>query len=93
MLEEKCDDTRGESAVFAAEHRREVFHWAAARVKALVEETTWQAFWKSSVESMPIAEVARVLGISVGNVYVARSRVMAKLRSEVSRFEDRSAVG
>lgn len=93
MLEEKCDDTRGESAVFALEHRREVFHWAAARVKALVEETTWQAFWKSSVESAPIADVARVLGISVGNVYVARSRVMAKLRSEVSRFDDRSVVG
>jgi RNA polymerase sigma-70 factor (ECF subfamily) len=91
LLEEKCDDTRGESAVFALEHRREVFHWAAARVKLLVEETTWEAFWLSSVESRPIAEVARTLGVSVGTVYVARSRVMAKLRGEVSRFEEASS--
>jgi RNA polymerase sigma factor (sigma-70 family) len=93
MLEQKCDDTCGESAVFALEHRREVFHWAAARVRALVEETTWQAFWQSSVESKPISDVARALGISVGSVYVARSRVMAKLRSEVSRFEETSGLG
>jgi RNA polymerase sigma-70 factor, ECF subfamily len=93
MLEQKCDDTRGESAVFALEERREVFHWAAARVSSVVEATTWQAFWQSSVESRPIAEVARSLGISVGSVYVARSRVMARLRSEVSGFEERSGVG
>jgi RNA polymerase sigma factor (sigma-70 family) len=93
MLEQKCDHTFGESAVFALEQRREVFHWAAARVSSVVEATTWQAFWQSSVESRPIAEVARSLGISVGSVYVARSRVMARLRSEVSGFEERSGAG
>jgi RNA polymerase sigma-70 factor (ECF subfamily) len=93
MLEQQCDDTCGESAVFVLEQRREVFHWAAARVSSTVEASTWQAFWQSSVESRPIAEVARALGMSVGSVYVARSRVMAKLRSEVSRFEERSGLG
>jgi RNA polymerase sigma factor (sigma-70 family) len=93
MLEEKCDDTCGESAVFALEHRRQVFHWAADRVKTTVEATTWQAFWQSSVESRPVVEVARRLGISVGSVYVARSRVMAKLRSEVVRMEESASVG
>jgi RNA polymerase sigma factor (sigma-70 family) len=93
MLEQKCDDTCGESAVFALEERREVFHWAAARVSSVVEPTTWQAFWQTSVESRPIAEVARSLGISVGSVYVARSRVMARIRSEVSGFEERTSAG
>jgi RNA polymerase sigma factor (sigma-70 family) len=93
LLEQKCDDTCGESAVFALEHRREVFRWAAARVMATVDESTWQAFWQSSVESMPIADVARTLGMSVGNVYVARSRMMAKLRGEVSRFDENSGSG
>jgi RNA polymerase sigma factor (sigma-70 family) len=92
LLEQHCDETCGESTVFALEHRREVFHWAAARVKATVEETTWQAFWLSSIESKPIVEVTRTLGISTGSVYVARSRVMAKLRSEVSRFEEGSSL-
>jgi RNA polymerase sigma-70 factor (ECF subfamily) len=93
MLEQQCDETGGESAVFALERRRQVFHWAAERVKATVEDGTWQAFWQTSVESKPVAEVARSLGVSAGRVYVARSRVMAKLRAEVSRFEGGASDG
>ena len=87
MLEQQCDETGGESAVFALEKRRQVFYWAAERVKSTVEEPTWEAFWQTSVESKAVADVARALGMSVGSAYVARSRVMAKLRAEVTRFE------
>ena len=77
------------SGLIDLETRRQVFRWAAARVRATVSESTWQAFWQTGVDDRPVAEVARSLHLSVGSVYVARSRVMAKLREEVQAFDER----
>ncbi len=93
MLNEQCDPKNEMTEQFDLEYRREVFRWAAARVHRTVAEPTWQAFWQTSVECRPVAEVAQALGMSAGSVYVARSRVMAKLRGEVSCFDDRSSDG
>jgi RNA polymerase sigma factor (sigma-70 family) len=90
MLNEQCVAGGEASELFDLELRREAFRWAAARVQPTVTDPTWQAFLLTSVEARPVAEVARSLGMSAGSVYVARSRVMAKLRDEVSRLRDRS---
>lgn len=80
-----------ETDEFVAEYEREVFRWAAARVREEVTEPTWLAFWETTMESRPIAEVANETGMSVGSVYIARSRVMARLRKMVGQYEDRDA--
>jgi RNA polymerase sigma-70 factor (ECF subfamily) len=87
MLQEIPGANGAQSAVFELEYRREVFRWAAAKVETTVTPATWQAFWQTSVENKTVAQVAKALRMTAGSVYIARSRVMAKLRDEASRFE------
>ncbi len=39
------------------------------------------------LDEVPIAEAARQLGISIGAVYIARNRVMSRLRELAQQFE------
>lgn len=81
-------DAGGEdSAFFDLEYRRRLFQVAADQVQTQFEESTWRAFWLSSVEQRPLIEVCEELELSRGAVYVARSRVMAKLRLRVEQLE------
>jgi RNA polymerase sigma-70 factor (ECF subfamily) len=52
------------------------------------EETTRKAFWMVAVEGRLPAEVARELGISTNAVYLAKGRVLARLREEFAGLID-----
>ncbi|MBI1345802.1 sigma-70 family RNA polymerase sigma factor [bacterium] len=69
------------------EYQQEILAWAIQQVRDEFQPTTWQAFWETSVQLRPIAEVARELAISTGAVYMARSRVMARLREKTGHFD------
>ncbi|HEV3204297.1 MAG TPA: sigma-70 family RNA polymerase sigma factor [Gemmataceae bacterium] len=73
-------------AEFAAEFKRRAFRWAAQQVKSEFTDSTWQAFWKTGVENRPIADVAKEIGLSVGAVYIARSRVLSRLKNCVEQL-------
>ncbi len=78
-----------EADQFDLEHERQIFLWAAEKVKGSFSETTWQAFWMTAVLSQPASDTATKLGLTKGAVYIARSRVMAKLKNKVesTRFD------
>ena len=73
--------------------KQQVFAWAARRVRQQVNESTWQAFHRTSVLGETVAVVARELEMREGMVYVARSRVMARLRDAVSMWESKRTSG
>jgi len=64
-----------------------VFHWAAESVKSQFQESTWRAFWLTTVDGESIESTSKLLGISVGAIYVARSRVLARIKSVVADFD------
>jgi len=74
------------SSQFDLEYRREVFRWAAVQVQQQVAETTWSAFWLTHVDGQTVADVAQRLKVSVGTVYVSRSRVMNRLKEVVKQY-------
>ena len=93
LLEQQPGACGEESALFEEEYKRELFGRAASRVRGQFREATWQAFWRTGVDGEEVGEVARSLGISVGAVYVARSRVMARLRREIEQLQGQQGDG
>lgn len=69
------------------EHEREVFQWAAGQVRESTATQTWQAFWLTQVEGLSVQEVAQRLQTRVGNIYVARCRIMARIKDLVSLYD------
>ena len=70
------------------EYRRRIFEVASEKIKGDFHLATWQAFWRTSVDGIAAAEVAAELGVSVGAVYIARSRVLSRLREEVRKLDE-----
>lgn len=90
LLEARPDEDPQAQAEFTREFRRRVFHWAAEQVRHEFTENTWQAFWRTGVDNRSVAAVAEELGLSAGAVYIARTRVLARLRECVERVTEDS---
>lgn len=52
-------------------------------IRAEFEERSWQAFWRVTVEGQRPADVAADLHMTPNAVYVARSRILRRLREEL----------
>lgn len=80
-----------DSEAFDREWRRETLQWAAQQVRDDFQPATWDAFWLTAVEGeSPEAAAART-GKSIGAVYIARTRVMQRIRAKVEELlEDES---
>ena len=82
-IENHAADSNGESREFQMEYERQMFAWAAEQIETQFQSNTWQAFWLTAVKHQPVESVAKQLGMTRGAVYIARSRVMAKLKEQI----------
>jgi RNA polymerase sigma-70 factor (ECF subfamily) len=80
--------TTGTDSDWGEEFNAQVYRAALARVRDHFEEASWRAFELTWVEGRPASEAARTLGVSVDSVYVAKSRVLKRLREEVIALAD-----
>jgi RNA polymerase sigma-70 factor (ECF subfamily) len=70
------------------EHDRYVLRCLLALVEQEFEPITLQAFRRVALEGASGAEAAQELGLSVAAVYVAKSRVLARIRQEAEGLID-----
>jgi RNA polymerase sigma-70 factor (ECF subfamily) len=90
MLEDVRAPSADSTELFLKEYRRELFRWAAERVREQVAERQWMAYWLTSIEGRPIAEVAEELEMSAGSIYIARSRITKRIREIIREHEEQS---
>jgi RNA polymerase sigma-70 factor (ECF subfamily) len=65
------------------EYRQRLVGRALEIMRSEFQPSTWKACWEHAVSGRSAAEVARELGMTVGAVYAARFRVLARLRQEL----------
>ena len=76
----------GLEALWEKEFQEQLFRVAATKIRDSFTPSTWQAFWRTAVEGEEGAKVAADLGLSVGAVYVAKSRVLARLSEQIKQM-------
>jgi RNA polymerase sigma-70 factor (ECF subfamily) len=64
----------------------EAMEIAIARVKARVQEKTWEAFKLLALDEVDGKTIAERLGMSIGSVYVARHNVQKMLAEEIEKI-------
>jgi RNA polymerase sigma-70 factor (ECF subfamily) len=87
LLEELPGTGDSDGTFWQQEYHRCLFRRAAKRIQGEFRSSTWQVFWKTAVEGHPCKQIAESYGMTVGAVYTAKSRVLARLRDEVEQMQ------
>lgn len=83
-LAELEDPDSGLSRLWDQEHDRHVVRQLLERIEGEVTPSTWQAFRRVTLEGRDEGAVAAELGLSVNAVFIAKSRVLQRLRREAT---------
>jgi RNA polymerase sigma factor (sigma-70 family) len=87
LLEQRPLAEHGE-ADWDDEWERRLFAWACEQVRQDTRDATWQAFWRTAVDGQSGKQVAADLGLTVAAVYLARSRVLARLKELIQSMQE-----
>lgn len=90
LLLDIVDQDGRTTELIETEYRRELYLRAASAVRLEFRPESWQAFEMSVTGGVPIEDVARKLGKSMGAIYTARSRIMFRLSEVISELEEKN---
>jgi RNA polymerase sigma-70 factor (ECF subfamily) len=82
MLDQLHDSSSGLSRQWDDEHDRFVTQRLLETLRPDFNEKTWRAFRAVAIEGRPPDEVAQELNLTVNAVFIAKSRVLSRLRQE-----------
>jgi RNA polymerase sigma-70 factor (ECF subfamily) len=82
MLRELEDPESALSRLWDQEHDRYVMHHLLGLIRPCFQPATWRAFERVALDGIPPDQVAEERGVSVNSVFIAKSRVLARLRQE-----------
>ncbi|MCA9057003.1 MAG: sigma-70 family RNA polymerase sigma factor [Planctomycetaceae bacterium] len=88
VLEQMSDANSELSQLWDREHDDHVLQTLLDQIRPTVTEDAWLAFHRVTVLNESPDVVAEDLGISVNAVYIAKSRVMSRLRAEARGLID-----
>ncbi len=86
-LSREPDSRNDHERVWELEYQRQIVYGALPAVEKRVSAAQWNVFQAMVIEDEPPPKVAERLGMSLGSLYVAKSRVLAILREEIQFLE------
>jgi RNA polymerase sigma-70 factor (ECF subfamily) len=81
-------DDDGAAAFEEAEYRQRLVQQALNVMQSDFQPATWRACWEYMILERPAEVVAQELGLTVNAVYLAKSRVLTRLRQELAGLLD-----
>lgn len=88
MFEQLQDSNSGLSHLWDEEHDRHVTQQLLQTLRSEFQETSWKAFLAVAIEGRSPNDVAAELGITVNAVFIAKSRILSRLRQEAKGLVD-----
>ena len=88
MLAQLEDPESRLTKIWNEEHDRYVMRQLLEKIREEFTASTWQAFQRFALDGVSAADVALELGISSNAVFVAKSRILARLRQESAGLLD-----
>jgi RNA polymerase sigma-70 factor (ECF subfamily) len=88
LLREHPEPDSEASEAIDWESRREVYRLASLKLRREIQPETWEIFVRTVVDGESVQAVSIATGKSVGSIYVAKCRVLNRLRELVRELED-----
>lgn len=86
LLESQYANDREITDEFDREGRLEAMRWGVGQIRSEFSAMTWRLFWETLVMGRSVADVAQETERSAGAVYLARFKVLQRLKEKVQEL-------